>query len=610
MLVPGGPGLPVRLQDGLTLAFRPLPAESAQRRARGAGQRDRLEHRQTVGDRVGAENLHGRGDRALRADPQPERGQQLRDVHAQHQVAGRDLPAAQIGQDDRAGAVDQDGVARQSAVRDPARLQGTHLLPGVVHQSVGDPGVVQRVQGAAAGVLVDQHHGVGTQLGGGDQLRRVGSGRDGRIGQQGLLLQRLAQRLQTAPGGDAAQRQPPPGPVEEPLGLLLPVDDRDVERRAVLQGDEVTPAAVAVLRAVREILAGRRQRMEPDRAQPRHQRPAGGTHVRGADGVQRAVGDAPADQHRQDDREGGGVARDEHRERVQEQHHPQHGPPARPAGHPDGRHIGDDGGEVAVHRVGQGVRVTGGGLGERLLDGVGGRLGDPQVGGERHPVREDGGQHAVGDTQPVAFDQPFDREGDRDQQDRDARRQAGELDQQVGGLSGALVDVLFEPRGGAVREGRDHQQDDDREEPHPQPHEVRGTVHARGEQRFVALHLVVVDLFGRFRSRAGRLGGVRLVVVLAVVRPAVVRRGGVRARRRLRGALRALGMHTLLSHRLFLVSYHLSPPARWWHARPTYGVIRVHMRERTVCPTLPSGARDGPGRPVSHCRWRRAGWDG
>ena len=67
--------------------------------------------------------------------------------------------------------------------------------------------VGQRVECVTAGVLVDEHHGVRAELGGRDQLGRVGPGGDGRVREESLLLQRLAQRLETAAGGEAAQRQ-------------------------------------------------------------------------------------------------------------------------------------------------------------------------------------------------------------------------------------------------------------------------------------------------------------------------------------------------------------------------------------------------------------------
>ncbi len=53
------------------------------------------------------------------ADPQGERGHQLRDVHAQYDVARRDLTAAQVGHVQRAGGVHQQRLADQPAVRDP-----------------------------------------------------------------------------------------------------------------------------------------------------------------------------------------------------------------------------------------------------------------------------------------------------------------------------------------------------------------------------------------------------------------------------------------------------------------------------------------------------------
>src|SRR5690606_7125893 len=234
--------------------------------------------------------------------------------------------------------------------------------------------------------------------------------------------------------------------------------------------------------------------------------------------------------------------------------------------------------------------------------------------------------HAVGDPQPVAFDEPLDGEGDRHQEDGDAGGQTRDLDQQVGRLPGALGDVLFQARGGAVGERGDRQQHHHGEHAHQEPHEVRRAVHARGEQRFVALHLVDVHRVGIHGVGAARAvpargvllpgagagagaGGVPAVGVpvvgvrsllatgatgamVAGVRSVpvtglrAVRAGvrAVRARRSARGAFRVPGVRTLLLHRLFLISYHQSPPARWWHAEPAQGGIRVHLRGRTVCP--------------------------
>ncbi len=349
-------GLPGRLQNRLAFPLGAFPGQLAQRRARGARQRDGLQHRQAVGDRVRTEHTDRRGHRPLGAHTQAERGHQLGHVHAQQQVAGRDLTAAQLGEDHLAGTIHQNRVTRQPAVRDAPGLQRLHLVPGVAQQLVGDLLVGQRVQRAPAGVLVDEHHRVRPELRGGDQLGGVGARRDRRVREQRLLLQRLAQRLQAGAGGEAPQGQVAPRAVEEALGLLFPVDDRDVQRRAVLQGDEIASAAVAVL-GLHGLLAGRADGMESDVPEARHQGLPGGADVGRADRVQRAVGDGPADQHRQDDRERGRVAGDQHRERVERQHDPQHRAPPGSAGHADGRHVGDDGCQVAVHRVGQGVDV-------------------------------------------------------------------------------------------------------------------------------------------------------------------------------------------------------------------------------------------------------------
>ncbi|ESU46040.1 hypothetical protein P376_5982 [Streptomyces sp. HCCB10043] len=459
-------------------------------------------------------------------------------------------------------------------MRDPPRLEGLHLTPGAAHQIVGDLLVLHLVQRPAADVLVDQHHRVGAQLRGGDQLGRVRPGGDGRVREQRLLLQRLAQRLDRTPLGERPQRDPPPGPVEEALGLLFPVDDGDVQRRTVLQRDQVAPPPVALVGAVlvRGVLgAHRRDRAEAHVPQTRHQVLAGGADVRRADRVQRPVRHRPADQHGEDDRERGGVPADQHRERVEQQHHPQHHAPARPAGHPDRRHVRDDRREISVHRVGQTARRLR--LGQRVLDGAGRGPRDPEVGGERHPVGEHGGEHPVRDAQPVAFDEAFDGEGDRHQQQGDAGHQAGDLDQQIGRLLGALGDVVLKAGGGALRERGDREQHADRGDADEQPHQIRGAVHPGGEQRLVAGDTVGQRGLGGGESRTGQMtgGGSRGAVGTGRTgggTGGTGRRGGLgstlRALPGIGGVRRLRWLHALLLRRLwfvFVFSYHRSPPA-------------------------------------------------
>ncbi len=257
-----------------------------------------------------------------------------------------------------------------------------------------------------------------------------------------------------------------------------------------------------------------------------------------------------------------------------------------------------------MHGVGQRVDVARGRLGERLLDRAGGGLGDPEIGGEGHPVREDRRQHAVGDPQPVPLDQPLDRERDRHQEDRDAGRQPRDLDEQVGSLSRALVDVLFEARGGAVREGGDGEEYGDGEDAHQEAHQVGGAVHARGEQRFVALDLVDVRHVLGVRRRRRRASGRPLAGLPAA------RLRGVGARRRVRGALGVLGVRTLLLHRLFLLSYHWSPPARWWHAASVSAGIRVPVRAAQSARSTASGRGPRALGRASGCRRGAAPWGG
>lgn len=186
--------------------------------------------------------MYGGGHRAFGADPQSDRGEELRDVHPQHYVARGDLTAAQIGDDHPAVPVDQQRVAGEPAVGDTARLERLDLFPGAAHQLVGDLVVRQRVQGPAAHVLVHQDDGVGAQLRSGDQLGGVGAGGDGGVREKRLLLQRLAQGGDRAAGADGAQGEAPPDSVEEALRLLFSVDDGDVQRWALVERHQIATA--------------------------------------------------------------------------------------------------------------------------------------------------------------------------------------------------------------------------------------------------------------------------------------------------------------------------------------------------------------------------------
>lgn len=370
-------------------------------------------------------------------------------------------------------------------MRDATRLQGPDLPEGAADQLVGDVVVVEGVEAPAADVLVHEHHGVRTELGGGDQLRRVRPGGDRRVREERLLLQRLPQRDDRPAGGDRPQGDPPPGAVEEAVRLLLAVDDGDVERRPVLQRHAVPAAPVAAVRRVGHALgAQRRHGPEADPAQAGEEGLPGGPHIGGTDRVQRAVRHGPADQDGQDDRERGGVAGHQHGERVEQQHHPERHPPARSSGHPHGGHVRDHRGEVVVHRVGE--AAAGLRLGQRVLDRAGRGLGDPEVGGEGDAVRQDGGEDTVRDAQPVTFDQALDGEGDGDEQDGDGGDETGDLDEDIGGADGALVDVLLETRGRRVGERGDGDDEPDGEQTGEQPHQVGRPVDARREQRLVA----------------------------------------------------------------------------------------------------------------------------
>ena len=218
------------------------------------------------------------------------------------------------------------------------------------------------------------------------------------------------------------------------------------------------------------------------------------------------------------------------------------------------------GGEVAV----------GDRLGERVPDGVGRRLGDPQVDGQRDAVREHGGQHAVGDPQPVPFDQPLDGEGDRDEQHGDAGRQPGEADAAAAGacsvpLSMSCSRPAVVPCAKVAMASTMAMPSS----PSTEPQQVGGAVHAGGEQRLVALDA---------------LGGLRVAVPGAVARrqcrsrfsPAV---GGVT--RRSRAGLPSPGL-----------------PRRSGRPRPRFLRRRVRVRPTGRCSSRPPVPVRGAGSAV------------
>ncbi len=347
---------------------------------------------------------------------------------------------------------------------------------------------------------------------------------------------------------------------------------------------------------------------------------SGGPDVGGADRVQRAVGDGPADQHGEHQRQRGGVAAEQLGHPAEDHHHPQGDPPARSARHADGGHVGDHRCEVAVHRVGEGAVAVQRQPGQRVPDVVGGAFGHPPVDAERDAVREHRGEHAVGDPQAVAFDQPLDGEGQRHGEHRDAGDQAGDGGEHRGEVRRVGGDVLLDAGGGRGGDAGQDEDGDDPEDAGQEADQVGRAVRAGGEQRLVDVQvrgvvqrvLVVVRRLRGGRRRDGGLRGLGrglgrglrpgglfgLCGRRGLDRP-VLDQGDFRRRPRFGPAFGPAGrrghggsglvgvlVHAHVSRpgHLVLSSYHHSPPRRWWHAptpRAGQGADRARRSVRT-----------------------------
>ena len=221
--------------------------------------------------------------------------------------------------------------------------------------------------------------------------------------------------------------------------------------------------------------------------------------------------------------------------------------------------------------------------------------------------------------------------------------QARELDQQVGGLVGALVDVLFEarrwcrarrrrwrgrrampsrPRSSRSRsEGRCTRAASSGSSPRRGRRALR-RAGAAGRARRAARPdgsggpCPAVRRPGSRRRVLGPLGSGRRVLGSSVRRPGVRRpaSGCASARRGARRLVGAARPARFAVCRLFLISYHRSPPARWWHGPPARGASGCIARARAQCsrgvaPRVHGACRHA--RPGRHwCRWRTAGWAG
>lgn len=269
--------------------------------------------------------------------------------------------------------------------------------------------------------------------------------------------------------------------------------------------------------------------------------------------------------------------------------------------------------------------------GDRLRRG----LGHPEIGGERHPVREYGGEHAVRDAQAVPLDQPLDREGDRQDQYRDGREQARELDEHVGRLAGAVVDVLGETRCGAVREGGDGEDQRDGQQSDEQTQQIGGAVHTGGEQWFVAgdpvdgCRLSAVGSCTGPGSCAGLRSGPGRCFPTGLptgsrfrtgIRPRTGSAGG-----RSRGGCVCRFRHARPLRRVLMVSYHCAPPrgagpagrarptvrpppGRWWHVRAAQAGIRAPLPKAGRSVGGPEQCRCGGS--FRSCRRAGAVWTG
>ncbi len=276
------------------------------------------------------------------------------------------------------------------------------------------------------------------------------------------MLQAGAQRAQRARVRGGAQPQSAPGPLDQGGGDRLPVEQLDVQVGAV----PVLADQVAV-RAVR----GDGHRLQAGLAQAVQQLAGPGPGVRGADGPAGAVGGRPADQHTEQQRGRGGRPGGDPGQRGQGEDGPRH--PAF-AGRGGGEE-GQDGRQVAVDRLGVGERGAGQRPGQCGDQGERRGVVDPQREEQGDPVRQDGGQHAVGelleDVPPVGpgGQQPAGGRAAGQEQQGGGGEAGGDAAQRVRDQGGGAADVLGEAVGGGAGVVGGQQGQGDHDEAREQP---------------------------------------------------------------------------------------------------------------------------------------------
>ncbi|MCQ0012956.1 hypothetical protein [Actinomadura madurae] len=474
------PGLRLEPDDLLPDPGEQLPVVP-QRRARRPRQRHPLQQRHRRAQGLLAQHGGGRADRPLRPGPQRQRGEELREVQPQRQVARRRLPGPQVRDVGEAVLADEDRLLLQPAVGEPPRLQGAELPPHVGQQLVGDLLVRDVPEPPPRHVLVGQQRRLRADLASPGEARGPGARGVHGVGHQRLQFQGAAQRPQRPPGGGAAQAQHPPDPVEKAGGLLVAVQDADLQIPVAVHAPSerhpaAVPAAVPAGRVAGEddaVAAGllgsvgglvqprAALRPQPEPFERRDDRPARRTRVRRADRVQGAVPDGPAERVGGRERRDRRVGRGEPRQRRQADHRPGRRLPARAARHPDRADERDHRRDVGVHRGGLGAAPD-----QRVQHAAGRRPHHEVVQAHRDAERDHGGEQRDGDPRPVLVEQPLDGERDRHGQHPEARHQRRQRQQQPGRVRGALGDVGLQAVRGLLG-------DRDQEHHDGQPHHRR-----------------------------------------------------------------------------------------------------------------------------------------
>ncbi len=247
------------LRDGrLQLLEQPLLLP--QRDPRRAAQRVHLEQAQRRAHGVGSEDGECSVDRALGADIDRERGEQLRDVAIEERVVDRDIAETEIDEPRRARLVDHDVPSPEVAVGDSVGAQDRDLFPDRAQERVVDGLTrIDLVERLTVDEVVGHEHRIGADLRDRAHPRSAHADVTGLQRRQCFVLHVAAQRPERALVTHVLQPERSEGPVEHVSRTFLGAQHLAVELRAVGAGGHVgaRPAAVGLHRLQRDDRQGR-----------------------------------------------------------------------------------------------------------------------------------------------------------------------------------------------------------------------------------------------------------------------------------------------------------------------------------------------------------------